>query len=506
MRAVLLFVSICLFTISVSAQNIKNAPAKKTPVKVATKPVGVQSSLPGYAINVKITPLKNSWLYLYNYYGKYYQLADSIMLNDKSEGVFKGSTKLNGGIYMIVTERRVRLFDVLMDDNQHFSIVGDTLHPDKPIITGSPENTLYQDYTRFLEREGPKLNMLQRQLAEATTKEDSAAKRKQIADANKVLQNYRDNVIKNNSKSMLAAFFNAMKTPEYPEMPKKANGTLDSTYPFRYVQEHYWDDVAFNDDRLVRTPPQIFEDKLDGYFKFYVSPEPDSIIDKVKYMLLYSRDAKEMYRYLLAKFTNKYINPEIMGQDKVFVYLFENFYLKGDTTILSDKDKKTVMERGWSLIANQLGEPAPLLNLVTAEGKHVNLYDVNAPYTFVIFWDPNCGHCKETVPRVDSIWEAKWKGLGMKIYAVNIDEKANKAWGEFITKNNLGAWTNVYQTKEEKDEEAKAGKPNFRQLYDVYKTPTLYLLDEQKRIIAKNLDVSGFDAVLDAKVKKQAKK
>jgi thiol-disulfide isomerase/thioredoxin len=503
MRAVLLLACFLFTCFLASAQNGKTAPAKKAPVKTTSKQVAPASS-PGYAINVKITPLKNSWLYLYNYYGKYYQLADSIVLNDKSEGVFKGSTKLNGGIYMIVTDRRVRLFDILMDDNQHFSIVGDTLHPDKPIITGSKENTLYQDYTKFLEKEGPKLNMLQQQLAQATTKEDSAIKRKQIVDANKVLQNYRDEIIRNHSTSMLSAFFKAMKTPEYPEMPKKADGSLDSTYPFRYVQEHYWDDVEFNDDRLVRTP--FFEPKLEEYFKFYVSPEPDSIIDKAKYMLLYARDAKEMYRYLLAKFTNKYINPEIMGQDKVFVYLFENFYLKGDTTILSDKDKKTVMERGWSLIANQLGEPAPLLNLVTTEGKHVNLYDVKAPYTFVIFWDPNCGHCKETVPKVDSIWEAKWKALGMKIYAVNIDEKANKAWGEFITKNKLETWTNVYQTKEERDEETKAGKPNFRQLYDVYKTPTLYLLDEQKRIIAKNLDVSGFDAILDAKLKKQAKK
>jgi thiol-disulfide isomerase/thioredoxin len=498
MRVVLLFACISLSIGAALAQK----PRTNTSKPVATKPAPAS---PGYAINIKVTPLKHSWVYLYNYYGKAdrFQMADSALLNEKSEGVFKGKEKLHGGIYIVVTERRVRLFDVLMDEGQHFSIVADTSRPEKPVITGSKENTLYQDYAKFLEQIGPKLNALQQQFATAKTKEDTAAVQKQIAAGNKELQSYRENIIKTYPASLLAAFFNAMKKPDFPEMPKKADGSLDSAYPFRYVQEHFWDDVEFNDDRLVRTP--FIEPKLDEYFKYYVSPEPDSIISKVKYMLLYAREAKEMYRFLLAKFTNKYINPEIMGQDKVFVYLFENHYLKGDTTILTDKDKKTVMDRGWSLIANQIGEQAPLLNLVNAEGKPTNLYDVKAPYTFVIFWDPNCGHCKETVPKVDSIYNAKWKAMGVKIYAVNVEEGAIKAWNDFIATHKLQQWIHAYQTKAERDAEAAAGRANFRQLYDVFKTPTLYLLDEQKRIIAKNLDVSGFDEVLSVK-KKQAKK
>jgi thiol-disulfide isomerase/thioredoxin len=500
MRAVLLFACISLSIGSAIAQKSKTTASRPASPKAAPP------NAPGYAINIKVTPLKNSWIYLYNYYGKAdrFQMADSAFLNEKSEGTFKGKEKLHGGIYIVVTPRRVRLFDILMDEAQHFSIVADTAKPEKPVITGSKDNTIYQDYAKYLEQAGPKLNALQQQFSTAKTKEDSAAIQKLIVAGNKNLQDYRENIVKTYPESMLAAFFNAMKKPEFPEMPRKADGSLDSAYPYRYVQEHFWDDVEFNDDRLVRTP--FLEPKLDEYFKYYVVPDADSIIDKVKYMLLYARDAKEMYRFLLAKFTNKYINPEIMGQDKVFVYLFENHYLKGDTTILTDKDKKTVMDRGWSLIANQIGEAAPVLNLVNTEGKQTNLYDVKAPYTFIVFWDPNCGHCKETVPKIDSIYNAKWKAMGVKIYAVNVDETAMKAWNEFIAKHKLQAWTHTYQTKAERDAEAAAGKPNFRQLYDVFKTPTLYLLDEQKRIIAKNLDVSGFDEVLTLKQKKQAKK
>lgn len=497
MRATLLLVCTAFFSTMVWGQK---TPAGKTPQKTSPKPSE------GYQIQVKVTPLRNQWLYLYNYYGKddRFQLADSTRLNDKSEGVFKGPKKLYGGIYLLVTEKRVRLLDILMDAPQHFSVSVDSANPNHPVITGSKDNTLYQDYVKFLEQFGPRLNDLQKQLAQAGNKNDSAKVQQLIVVKNKELQDFRERVVKTEPKSMLAAFFNTMKKPEFPEYPKRADGSVDSLYPFRYVQEHYWDDMDFADDRLVRTP--FLEAKIDEYYKYYVSPEPDSIIDKVKEMLLLSREGKEMYRYLLAKFTNRYINPEIMGQDKVFVYLFENHYLKGDTTILSDKDKKTVMDRGWSLMLNQIGGPAPAMNLVNQQGKMVGLYDVPAKYTFVVFWDPNCGHCKETVPKIDSIYRAKWKGMGVKIYAVNNDEKAMKAWLDFIKDHKLEDWIHVYQTKEQRDEELAAGRPNFRQSYDVYKTPTLYLLDENKRIIAKNLDVNGFDTILNGKQKKEAKK
>jgi thiol-disulfide isomerase/thioredoxin len=489
MRPVLLFACFCLSVISLCAQK---TPASKTPGKAAE----------GYSIKLKITPLKNSRVYLYNYYGKEdrFQLTDSVMLNDKSEGIFKGDKKLFGGIYILVSDRRVRLMDFLMEDDQDFTIAIDTAHAEKGVITGSKENTLYQEYARFLETVGPKQFALEQELKIAKTKEDSAELRKKIAAVSKEMQQYRDGIIKKYPGSMLASFFNTMKTPEAPtELPVKADGTKDSAYPYRFVQAHYWDDVNLADERLVRTP--FFERKLDEYLKYYVAPQPDSVIREVKYMLLYARESKEMYRYLLAKFTNKYILPEIMGQDKVFLYLFKEHYLKGDTVLLTEKDRKTVMDRGWNLWFTMIDSPAVPLDLVSRDGRPTPLYDLKATYTLVVFWDPDCGHCKETVPRIDSIYRAKWKALGMKIYAVNIDEATMKAWDEFITKHSLQEWTHVYEPKAQREKENAEGKMNFRQAYDVYKTPTIYLLDEQKRIIAKQLDIEGFDEVLYQKMK-----
>jgi hypothetical protein len=86
------------------------------------------------------------------------------------------------------------------------------------------------------------------------------------------------------------------------------------------------------------------------------------------------------------------------------------------------------------------------------------------------------------------------------VYSVNIYEKEIVAWKKFINEKKLSSeWIHAYQTAAAKLAEEKAGIPNFRQLYDIFKTPTLYLLDKDKRIIAKQLSLEQFDALMDAK-------
>ncbi len=46
-------------------------------------------------------------------------------------------------------------------------------------------------------------------------------------------------------------------------------------------------------------------------------------------MLLLARSSPEMYKFLLNWLTDEYINPKYMGQDAVFVHLFEKYHSKG---------------------------------------------------------------------------------------------------------------------------------------------------------------------------------
>lgn len=468
--------------------------------KKVTSATSTKTASTGHAIQIILKPYQNTKIYIGTNYGNNKVLADSCILNDKSEGLFQSKDKLTPGIYFVVSPKMSILFDFLIDDKQAFKIVADTLDLKNISIIGSNDNTLFQNYSKEINKLFVELNSIENNYKNAKNEKDSARFKEAYLIKDKEIKQNRKTFIEKNPNSMMAFLLNTMQVPDAPSIPI-VNGKADSLYPYRFVKDHYWDNVVFNDNRLIRTP--FFEKKLDDYFKNYVSREPDSIIEEVQYMLTVAKTGKEIYPFLLFKFTNKYISPEFMGQDKVFLHIYQNFFAKGDTVLLNEASKKSLRDRAYSLMANQLGLPAPILVLNDVEDKRFALHTIKAPYTFIAFWDPTCSHCKVEIPKLDSIYKASWKGLSVKVVSVNINTKELSAWKKFITDHQLEGWINGYQTEEDLNREIKEGKPTtIRQLYDVFKTPTFYLLDKDKKIIAKNLSIEQFNDFLQATIKK----
>jgi hypothetical protein len=80
----------------------------------------------GYEIHLHLKPFTNSKVYLGYHYGKVKAVADSVILDAHSAGVFKGKEKLPGGIYFIVSPKKEILFELLIDEQQNFSISADS--------------------------------------------------------------------------------------------------------------------------------------------------------------------------------------------------------------------------------------------------------------------------------------------------------------------------------------------------------------------------------------------
>jgi Domain of unknown function (DUF5106)/Thioredoxin-like len=464
----------------------------------------ISAQTTGYSIGITLKPYKNQYAYLGYYYGKIKALADSAMLNGSSTGVFKGKEKLKGGIYFVVSPRKEILFEVLVDKQQNFSIQADTVGlPGSVKFMNSPENNLFQSYSKFASANGKTSAAYMGQLATAKSKADSTTLLDKLHGNNEMMLHYRDSITLKNPGSMLATLFKALKEPVVPPASKQPGGKYDSLLAYNYYKGHYWDGISFTDERLLRTP--IFEPRLDKYYKTLVVPETDSIIKEVDAMLTKSGPDKEMYKYLLTYFVQQYINPTYMGQDAVFVHLFEK-YINNNPEVdwFTEKYKKYMTDRAYSLMANLIGAPAQNLELVDTSEIPRPLYDVKAPYIVICFWDATCSHCKEVVPKLDSIYQHKWKKEGVVIYGVMVDG-GKEAWVNYIRANNLSDWIHVYETNAQRDSGYAAGKPNYRQLYDVYQTPILYLLDKDKRIIAKKLAYDQIDEVLNVKMKQAAK-
>ncbi len=78
-----------------------------------------------------------------------------------------------------------------------------------------------------------------------------------------------------------------------------------------------------------------------------------------------------------------------------------------------------------------MGNRRLALDLVDTLDKPAPLHNVKAHFVVICFWDPTCSHCKETVPKVDSIYKAKWKNEGVSLYGVMVDG-GKENWKKFI--------------------------------------------------------------------------
>ena len=139
-------------------------------------------------------------------------------------------------------------------------------------------------------------------------------------------------------------------------------------------------------------------------------------------------------------------------------------------------------------MANILGTPASDIELPDTAGKTLTLYTQTSPYIIVCFWDPTCGHCKEILPELDSIYRSQMESNGCEnVCCSKRNRWQKKDWLNFIREHHLQEWTNVYYSKADDKARVDAGIPGYSQLYDVQSFPTLYLLDKDKRIVAKKL-------------------
>lgn len=457
----------------------------------------------GYQITFQIPQYKKGIAYLTYYMGPNLNVADSAAVSNSGTAFFKGTKKLPGGIYVAVFPDKRQRVEFLMDKEQKINIkAADTNNlVTGTIVTGSPANNLYVQYQKFVSKKGKLLEEERRGYMRSTTKADSLFHEKNYNQYNKELNTYRNNIIQTQPASLMAVLLKAMKEPVSPII--KPVTKQDSLSNYYYYKNHYWDGITFMDDRVIRSP--FFLPRFENYYREVMPPIADTIIKDIDYKLLLARNCPEMYIFLLNWLTDEYINPKYMGLDAVFVHLFNRYHSKGLTHWLNEKQMEAISRRAYMLMANLVGEKAANLEMLDINEKPSALYDIVADYTVVSFWDPNCGHCKEEMPRLDSIYKANWKNNNVKIFAVltpDGKENALPEWKKFIAEHNLTEWTHVYKTKQMEDIDYKAQKPGFRQLYDITLTPTLYLLDKNKNIIGKKLTILQLNELLEVKWKK----
>ncbi len=454
----------------------------------------------GYKIKVTFQQdIPDSVIYLAKYYAKppptIYKI-DSAVVHDKRTADFEASDSILGGIYLVLFEKNSKYAEVIMDNGLNTAITIDAAKtPIGMTFSNSPENTHYADYQKDAEQYGQQFQALNKAFETAKTAADS----QRIRDDYKKLQG-RFNAMRSGfadkyPKSFVANVFHALETPELPEgkhyLPD--GKTIDSLYAFNYMRQHYWDKFDFTDNRLIHTP--VYDGKLNDYFTNYVYPMPDSFNKEADSLLERTRGAKELFKYTLHFLAGYAERSKVMGMDEVFVHLVENYYMKGDAFWLDSAQLAKYEDRAQKIAPNVLGNPAPALNLKDVFTlENITLDNIQAPYTLVVFWSPECGHCKKEIPQVDSAYEAVLKSRGVKVLSVPTEGTLDEI-KTFIKDHHLNGWEHAVEPN----------ASTYRAKYDVYSTPKIYLLDENKTIIGKGLDHSNILQVIEFNERKKKK-
>lgn len=123
-----------------------------------------------------------------------------------------------------------------------------------------------------------------------------------------------------------------------------------------------------------------------------------------------------------------------------------------------------------------IGNIAPSFSAPTPDGKELALEDALGKYTLIDFWAAWCMPCRVENPNLVRVHE-KYKDKGFTILGVSLDRDRDK-WLKAIEDDNL-EWNQISNLKFWQD-------PIARQ-YRIRSIPASILLDEEGRIIAKNL-------------------
>lgn len=455
----------------------------------------------GYRIQVKFTDVKDSILYLAHYYGKplptIYKI-DSARFDKNGVATLKRDSTVLGGIYLVLLSDKKTYFELLLNNGDDMSVTASAATlPAKLKFKNSPENDRFIEYMDFLKTYSTEQQEMEKGFATAKTKSDSNAVRQKLADHNKELNKFRADYAAKYPGTLLANIFKTLAVPQVPEGPHYLpdGKTVDSTFAYTYYKGHYWDGFPFQDDRIINTP--IYDGKLDDYMNRFVLQMTDSVEKEADMLLAKTKGTTDMFKYTLWWLTRYVENSKVMGMDEVFVYLVENYYMKGYATWLSPEELSKYTDRASKIAPNVIGNLAPEVKLPEVKTKKTqSLHQLQGKYTLLVFWSPDCGHCLTEVPKLDSVYKAVLKKKGMKIYSV-ATEGDDKKITEIIDKNKLDDWIVTWDPERTSD---------YRSKYDVYSTPTIYLLDEKKIIRGKRIDHSNLADLVEMLEKKETAK
>ena len=255
--------------------------------------------------------------------------------------------------------------------------------------------------------------------------------------------------------------------PEIPQM------MTDPEQRAAYYVKHYWDGYSLADTAFIHSDDteQLYADFLDA-LQYVDATEYRSALQSMMSRMEADSTAYAHFCTLGKKYLYDPNSP--MRNEDYYIPVLEQMLASAR---LSETDKLRPADRLKQALKNRPGMKAPDFSYVTPKGKQARMSGVIADYTLLFFYDPDCTNCREVeqiLSEMPAFLEMQEKGV-LRVLAVYPDEDEN----EWLLKSSQmpRGWIVGWN---------KQGDIRSKTLYEIRATPTMYLLDKQKKVILKD--------------------
>ena len=256
---------------------------------------------------------------------------------------------------------------------------------------------------------------------------------------------------------------------------------LDASVPNKKnfeARKSFINQFDLNTPRLFFTPNM--KSILMEYFSYYPLLA-DSMIKGVDTIMSKVMCTNKAYSFVFDYVAKLMKNREIQNNTEGYTYFIKKYVKEGKCAFLEPKQKDQLLQELAQLQTQKLKDTC--VNIVmpdTADVKRdLHQFAKNYNYTVVIFFDPNCDHCKTEVPKMDSTINALEQQLLVKIgkFAIcNAPGSSKNDWVDFINKYHLvNNYTHVLLGND----------LPVRKAYDAFTNPLFYLIDRDAILLAK---------------------
>lgn len=288
-----------------------------------------------------------------------------------------------------------------------------------------------------------------------------------------------EQIVENKSDSIIKREFVMVSIPQDITAPKeRAN----------YLVIHYWDNFNFSDTVYIHQP-EITEQAFANYINILLHSSEASSYLSIKSVLTKSKDSSlQMYGYFLEMY-KKYLYDanSPMRDDEYYIFVVD--YILKDT--VSDMVTKERAKFALSMIQkNRKGKIATNFNYTLQSGKRGTLYQIKSEYLLLLFYNPDCHACSETITYIkeSKLINTLLKNNQLNILAFYPDEDLH-IWKRYLTYI-PDTWINSY-------DQGQIVKNKL--LYDLKAIPSLYLLDKDKRVLLKDTNMPDIEFFLKTK-------